>query len=236
MAEISLTNSLVLLTLMLVPLTITLFPPLYETLKDEYPDEVKRGNPLYMLFSPYLDRQGMSEQKTADEIMERSVRTGTRAIADRAVGPMITVLTRMQGAIARSLDAIREGIQRALIVPTRGLFTMATSMSQALNAILVSVLGSVQGVFGKIQNIILELSGMAIVSLNLQMTTINTLYASIGFFMFLLKVLGGIVIALGIPMMFSIFLIPFAITLITIGSIMVNISLTSEAVIPKEKK
>jgi hypothetical protein len=54
--------------------------------------------------------------------------------------------------------------------------------------------------------------------------------------MFLLKVLGGIVIALGIPMMFSIFLIPFAIALITIGSIMVNISLTSEAVIPKEKK
>jgi hypothetical protein len=113
---------------------------------------------------------------------------------------------------------------------------MTTSMSKALNAILESVLGSVKGLFEKIQQVIFELSGMAIVALNLQMTTINTLYASIGFFMMLLKVLGGVVIALGIPMMFSIFLIPFAIALITIGSIMVNISLTSEAVIPKDRK
>lgn len=236
MAEISLTNTIVLLTLILVPLVITLIPPLYETLKDEYPAEVKKGNPLFMLMSPYLDRKGMSEQKTSKEILVQSVRTGTRGIADQTVIPMISVLSRLQNAIARSLVAIREGIQRALVVPSRGLFTMTTSMSKALNAILESVLGSVKGLFEKIQQVIFELSGMAIVALNLQMTTINTLYASIGFFMMLLKVLGGIVIALGIPMMFSIFLIPFAIALITIGSIMVNISLTSEAVIPKDRK
>jgi hypothetical protein len=49
--------------------------------------------------------------------------------------------------------------------------------------------------------------------------------------MMLMKVLGGIVIALGIMMMPAIFLIPFAITLITIGSIMVNLSLSSEGVL-----
>lgn len=236
MAEISLTNSLVLLILIIIPLVITLVSPLYESLCDEFPDQVKQGNPLYILFSPYLDRKGIREQKTSREIMKSSVRTGTRDIADRVVGPMVTVLSKLQQAIARSLEAIREGIQRALVIPTRSLFTMATTMSQALNSILDSVLGSLQGIFNTIKNIMYELFGMAIVSLNLQISTVSTLYASIGMFMTILKILGGIVIALGIPMMFSIFLIPFAITLITLGSIMVNISLTSEAVIPKDRK
>jgi hypothetical protein len=236
MAEISLTNSLVLLILIMLPLGITLFPPLIESLRDEFPDQVKQGNPLFMLFSPYLDRKGIAEEKTPREILNNSVRTGTQGIADRIAGPVLSVINRLQSAIARSLVAIREGIQKSLSVPMRALFTMATSMSKALNSILESVLGSVQGLFNQIQYIIQELSGMAIVALNLQITSLNTLYASIGFFMMLLKVLGGIVIALGIPMMFSIFLIPFAITLITIGSIMVNISLTSEGVIPKDRR
>lgn len=236
MSEISLVNSLVLLTLIIIPMGITLMPPLISSLQDEYPEQIKQGNPLFMLFSPYLDREGNAQGKSAKEILDNSVRTGTRGIADRIVSPAITTLTGLQRAIARSLVAIREGINRALTIPSRGLFTMATSMSKALNAILMSVLGSVQGLLSSIRNVILELAGMAITALNIQIAGLNTLYASIGFFMMLLKVLGGIIIALGIPMMFSIFLIPFAITLITLGSIMVNISLTSEAVIPKDKK
>ena len=234
MAEISLTNSLVLLTLLIIPMGITLFPPLFSSLQDEFPEEIKQGNPLFMVFSPYLDRKGISEEKSAKEIIHNSVRTGTQGIADRVVGPAIFTISTLQRAIARSLVAIREGINKALTIPTRGLFTMATSLSQALNSILMSVLGSVQGILQSVQNVMFELGGMVITALNIQISGLNTLYASIGFFMMLLKVLGGIIIALGIPMMFSIFLIPLAITLITLGSIMVNISLTSEAIILKD--
>lgn len=236
MSEISLVNSLVLLTLIMIPMGITLLPPLLTTLQDEYPEQVKQGNPLFMLFSPYLDREGIKLEKSPKEILNDSVRTGTRGIADRLVQPAVGTLSALQRAIARSLVAIREGINRALTIPSRGLFTMATSMSQALNAILGSVLGTVQGLLNSIKHVILELAGMAITALNIQIAGLNTLYSSISFFMVLLRVLGGIVIALGIPMMFSIFLIPLAITLITVGSIMVNISINSEAVIPTDRK
>lgn len=236
MTEISLVNSLVLLTLIIIPMGITLFPPLLSAFQDEYPEQVKQGNPLFMLLSPYLDREGIKLEKSSKEILDNSLRTGTRGIADRLVKPAVGTLSSLQRAIARSLVAIREGINRALTIPSRGLFTMATSMSVALNAILGSVLGTVQGLLSSIKHVILELAGMAITALNIQITGLNTLYSSIGFFMILLKVLGGIVIALGIPMMFSIFLIPLAITLITVGSIMVNISLNSEAIIPKDQK
>lgn len=212
----------------------TLIPPLINTIQDDFPDQVKGGNPLYILFSPYLDRDGIESQKSPKEILLKSVKTGTQGLTDRIVSPAVNSLSTLQRAIGRSLVSIREGINRALTIPTRGLFTMATTMGKSLNTILESVLGSVKGLFSTIQSILYEISGMAVTALNLQVTALNTLYASIGFFMMLLKVLGGIVIGIGIPMMFSIFLIPLAITLITVGSIMVNISLTSEAVIPKE--
>lgn len=233
MAEISLTNSTVLLLLVIIPMLITIFPTIIGVLQDEFPDQVKRGNPFFILFSPYLDRTGIVKNESSETIMKRSIQVGTESIADRITYPALTVLNQTQRAIAISLVAIREAINRALTVPMRGLFSMATTMSQSLNSILDSVLGSVTGLFDKIRHVIMELSGMAITAMNLQMATLNTLYSSIGFFMFLLKVLGGIVIGLGIPMMFSIFLIPLAITLITVGSIMVNISMNSEAIFRK---
>lgn len=236
MTEISLGNSSVLLALFVAPMIITLFPTLIGVLQDEFPSQVKHGNPFYILFSPYLDRKGIERKESSAEIMKRSIKVGTERIADRVTSPVIATLSSIQRAISISLEAVREGINRALTVPMRGMFSMVTGVSRSLNVILDSVLGSVQGLFNKIRSVVFELAGMAVTALNLQMVAINTLYASIGFFMFLLRILGGVVIALGIPMMFSIFLIPLAILLITLGSIMVNISINSQAVLPRDER
>lgn len=230
MAEIYLGNSLVLMTLIMIPMAITLFPSIIGVLQDEFPDQVERGNPFFILFSPYLDRVGIRKDEDPKVIMERSVRKGTEGIADRMVSPVVGVLGGIQSSIATSLQAIREAIQQAIVVPTRSLYSMITGLTITLNSVTNSVLGAVAGLFSKIRMVLLELSGTALIGMNLQIVALNTMYSAVGFFMMLLKVLGAIIVALGIPLMF--FFMPLAITFITLGSIMINISLNSEAVLP----
>lgn len=234
MIELHLFNSLLFIVLLSLPLMVAIYPSIVEILKDQMPEEVERSNPLFILFSPYLDRNRLSRNETPEQILQANIRIGTYGIADATVKPVIRGLEVLQASIASALNGIREGIHRALSVPMRQLFEMATSLSKSLNAIMDSVLGTVATLFRTIRDFINNVMGLSVVAMYTQITTVNTLFASIGFFMYLLKVLGGIVIALGIIMMFFFWLIPFAASLITIGSIMVNISLRSEALIPKK--
>jgi hypothetical protein len=234
MINLNIFNSVVLIVLLTLPLMVAIYPSVIEILKDQLPDQVERSNPLFILFSPYLDRNRLARKETPRKILEANIKTGTYGIVDTTVKPIIGGLEVIQATIARALNGIREGIQRALSIPMRQLFNMATTLSKSLNSVLDSIVGIVTGVFRTIRDFMMNMLGLSVVALYTQITTVNTLYASIGFFMYLLKILGGIIIALGTIMMFFFWLIPFAASLITIGSIMVNISIRSEAIIPKK--
>lgn len=236
MAEILFGNSLVLLLLVFIPMIIVILPPLLTSLQDEFPSKVKGGDPFFILFSPYLDRSGIEQGESSEEIMKRAIKTGVVPIADRMTKPALTITTTLQNSIKNSLVTIREAIDRAITMPMRGLYKMSSAMTIALNATLGSVLGSVTGLFQMIRRVIMNMLGMAVTAMNLQISALNTLYSSIGFFMTLVKAFGAVIIAISIPMMFSLFLIPLAITLMTLGSVMVNVSLNSERVLPKDKR
>ena len=224
-------NGIVLTVLITIPIFLCVFPLILTTLQDQFPDEIKSGNPFFILFSPILDRESIRRGDSSKKTMTNAIRTGTAKIADTITYPALTSINGIQSTLASTIEAVREGVRKSITIPTRGLYSMGTGMSTALNSIFNSVIGSFVGMIRKIQDGFLEMANAAVVMIYTQVSVVNTLYSSIGFFMMLMKVLGGIVIALGIMMMPAIFLIPFAITLITIGSIMVNLSLNSEGVL-----
>jgi hypothetical protein len=224
-------NGIVLIMLITIPIFLCVFPIILTILQDQFPEELRSGNPFFILFSPILDREAIRRGESSKKTMTNAIRTGTSKIADTITYPALTSINAIQSTLASTIETVREGVRKAISIPTRGLYMMGTGMATALNSIFGSVIGTFIGIVQKIQDGFREMANAAVVMIYTQTAVVNTLYSSIGFFMMLMKVLGGIVIALGILMLPSLFLIPFAIALITIGSIMVNISLSSEGVL-----
>jgi hypothetical protein len=224
-------NGIVLTMLITIPIFLCVFPVILTTLQDQFPEEIRSGNPFFILFSPILDREAIRRGESSKQTMTSAIRTGTAKIADTITYPALTSINGIQSTLASTIETVREGVRKSISIPTRGLYSMGTGMATALNGIFNSVVGSFVGMIRKIQDGFREMANAAVVMIYTQVGVVNTLYSSIGFFMMLIKVLGGIVITLGIMMLPAIFLIPFAIALITIGSIMVNISLSSEGVL-----
>jgi hypothetical protein len=224
-------NGIIVSLLITIPILLTTIPIIKNTLQDQFPDEIKKGNPFYILFSPILDREGIRRGETSKKTMENAIRTGTSQIADVITSPVLTGIYAIQTSIGSTIETIREGVRKSLTIPTRGLYTMSSTMARGLNTIFGSVLGTFVGMIRKIQDAFNELATSAMIMIYTQMTAYNSIFSVMGFFMFLLKVLGGVVITFGILLLPSIFLIPLGIALITVGSIMVDLSINSERVI-----
>jgi len=223
-------SSLVIGLLLILPIVIAILPILISYLQDRYPGEVDKGNPLFILFSGYLDRKGISAGQSPHQIMHSAIQRGTEQLVDDITTPAIVPIKDFQRALTQSLQSIRTAIQKAVTLPTRALYNMGTSLTVSLNKMFMSVAGSVTGIFGNIQKMLDNLINGTIVGLYFQATGFNLAVSGIKFFLFIVELAGIATVAIGMMFMASLFLIPVGLPLLVIGAVLTAIAVDSQGV------
>jgi hypothetical protein len=223
-------TSLVMSILLLLPIIVALFPIILSFLQDHYPAGVKQGNPVYILFSPYLDRKGIQSGAPPKAILHNAIQQGTEKLVDEIVDPVLVPVKGLQDAIGQSIGAIRDGIHDGISVPTRALYTMGTGLTTALMSAFQSAIGSITGIFTVIRQVVENLISGAITGLYFQTASFNLTISGMKFFLFIVEIAGIAVTALGMVFMASLFLIPLGIPLVVIGAILTAIAVDSEGV------
>jgi len=223
-------TSLVMSILLLLPIIVALFPIILSFLQDHYPAGVKQGNPVYILFSPYLDRKGIQSGAPPKAILHNAIQQGTEKLVGEIVDPVLVPVKGLQDAIGQSIGAIRDGIHDGISVPTRALYTMGTGLTTALMLAFQSAIGSISGIFTVIRQVVENLISGAITGLYFQTASFNLIISGMKFFLFIVEIAGIAVTALGMVFMASLFLIPLGIPLVVIGAILTAIAVDSEGV------
>jgi len=223
-------TSLVMSILLLLPIIVASFPIILSYLQDHYPSGVKQGNPIYILFSPYLDRKGIQSGAPPKKILHDAIQQGTEKMVDEIVDPVLVPVKGLQEAVGQSIGAIRDGIHDGISVPTRAMFKMGTGLTGALMSAFQSAIGSISGIFTSIRHVIENLISGALVGLYFQTASFNLTISGMKFFLFIVEIAGIAVTALGMVFMASLFLIPVGIPLVVIGAILTAIAVESEGV------
>ena len=217
--------------LILVPALIAAWPTILSKMQDDYPDRVKDGDAVYMLFSPMLDRREIHKGTAPNKIMEKSMTVGLRSMVDRIVNPVLTPVRAVQDVMADTLDTITDAIQKGITLPMRALFMLGTRLTDTLNKVFQSVTSVGVRIGQAIQGGLNAMIAGTVVGLHMQTTIYNLAISSIKFFMWIVEVGGIAVTVAGTLMMLSLFTIIPGIILVTFGGILTNIAVSSENVL-----
>ena len=227
----NLVASFTITALILIPSLMAAWPILLSRMQDEYPERVKNGDLLFMLFSPLLDKRGIAKKTPPPKIMEQSMTIGLRPMVDRIVNPVITPVRIVQDVIADTLQTITVAIQDGITFPMRGMYELGTRLTTSLHKAFVGMAGSITGVVRAIHNTLSNLISGVLVALHMQATSFNLAVSGIKFFLWIVEMGGIAVIVAGGLMMLSLFTIIPGIVLITLGGILTGIAVESENVL-----
>jgi len=217
--------------LILLPSFIAAWPTILSKMQDDYPERIKSGDALYMLFSPLLDRREIYRGTAPKEIIQKSMTIGLRKMVDRIVIPVTTPLRNVQDVLGDTLETVTVAIQKGITLPMRSLYMLGTRLTDTLNKVFQSVTSLGVQLGQAIQGGLNVLIAGTVVGLHMQSTTYNLAISGIKFFMWIVEVGGIAVIVAGGMMMLSLFTIIPGIVLITLGGILTNIASSSEHIL-----
>lgn len=231
MGQPSILSALTIAMLLLIPGLVAGWPVILSKLQDEYPDRVKDGDVLFMLFSPSLDRDAIHKRTPPHRILEQSMTIGLRDMVDRIVNPVLVPVRIVQDTLASTLETITRAIQEGITLPMRGMFALGTRLTSALNKAFIGIAGSATGVVKAIHNGLNSLIAGMLVALHMQTTSYNLVVSGVRFFLWIVEMGGIAVIVVGTLMMLSLFTIIPGIILVTMGGILTGIAVESENVL-----
>ena len=86
---------------------------------------------MYILLSPYLDKQGLQQGLTSEQILKRAIQRGGKHLIDQAMYPVIKPVEDSTSQIGGAFGYIGDTIHDAMYVPIRSFFMMANMASSA---------------------------------------------------------------------------------------------------------
>ena len=226
--NIHLLSSITIAIIILLPGIISTWPIIISRLQDQYPEQIKNGNILYMFFSPILDRREIIKGTDSNDILKHALKTGLKPMVDRSVNPVIRPIEVTQDVIGDTLNSVTVAIQNGIQLPMRSLYLLGSTLTDSLNKVFQTVSSLTVNVGQAIQGALNSLVAGTMVGLHMQATSFNLIISGIRFFMWVVEMGGIAVITAGTLMMFSLFTIIPGIVLVTLGSILTNISANSE--------
>jgi hypothetical protein len=150
-----------------IPLFWLLIPLILRGLQTQFPDQVKQSNPFFILFSPYLDKQGIQDGKSSTDILSDSLDTGIKPIVRQVTNPVLLPIREFLKIVTQAIQGIQITLQKSINLPVRGMYTLSNSFLDQATEIISSFIATGSRV----------LSGMRMAMDNIATLLLNIFYS-----------------------------------------------------------
>jgi hypothetical protein len=179
-------KTLAISAILTIPLLWLLFPLILRNLQLQYPEKVSTSNPFFILFSPYLDKQGIDNGENPTEILTQALDTGIRPIVRQTTTPVLIPIREFLKITTQAIEGIQETIKNSVNAPVRGMYTLANTFLDQANMIISSfiavgskILSSIRGAMDNIVAVILNILYSVMNAKNMILSIFN-LFINIG--------------------------------------------------------
>jgi hypothetical protein len=208
---------------MTIPLIIIIAPLIQSELQKQFPEEIAKSNPFFIVFSPYLDKESIDSGKNASQILENAIDIGTRPIVRSATTPVLSPIRTFIDTIGEGIKVFQEVIQEGVSAPVRGMYMLSNTFIEKAGEVIRSFLSAGAGMLTKMRQ---AMDIIATLILNVFYSIMNAKLTIQAIFNFFINIGRGvtnvifIIASLFVLMIFSPASIVLGVLLFTTGGVL----------------